>query len=184
MKQSLEHLIARMCEGDTDALEQVFLAFEPGLHNWVKRHLTTPLRSKLDTSDIILATWVDVLRHIRRSGRFSDADHFRRFLYILVCNRTIDYVRQQSVEMEKIGSLEGAESHCAFPSRDPSPSEIAQAGELWQRIVDRCPPEHRPILELRRDGHTLGEIAAQTGLHPDSIRRILRILARQVLGEP
>src|SRR5262245_123422 len=118
-----------MCEGDTDALEQVFLAFEPGLHNWVRRHLTTSLRSKLDTSDIILATWVDVLRHIRRSGRFSDADHFRRFLYILVRNRTIDYIRQQCIEMEKIGSLEGAESVRAFLSHDPSPSEIAQAGE-------------------------------------------------------
>jgi RNA polymerase sigma factor (sigma-70 family) len=184
VKQSLEHLIARMCEGDTDALEQVFLAFEPGLHNWVKRHLTTPLRSKLDSSDIILATWLDVLRHIRRSGRFSDANHFRRFLYILMRNRTIDYIRQQNIEIRIIGSLEGAETDRAFHSPDPSPSEIAQAGELWQRIVDLCPPEHRPILELRRDGHTLGEIAAHTGLHPDSIRRILRILARQVLGEP
>src|SRR5262249_11543984 len=146
-----------MCDGDADALEQVFLAFEPGLHNWVKRHLTTPLRSKLDTSDIILATWADVLRHIRGSGRFTDADHFRRFLYILMRNRMIDFIRQQGREMEIVGSLEDAEGDRAFSSPDPSPSEVAQAGELWQRIVDLCPPEHRPILELRRAGHTLGE---------------------------
>jgi hypothetical protein len=33
---------------------------------------------------------------------------------------------------------------------------------------------------LRRQGHSLAEIAGQTGLHPDSVRRVLRTLARQL----
>jgi DNA-binding IclR family transcriptional regulator len=35
-------------------------------------------------------------------------------------------------------------------------------------------------LQLRRDGYLLTEIAERTGLHCDSIRRILRTLARQL----
>ena len=59
------------------------------------------------------------------------------------------------------------------------------AGDLWERILAQCPPEHRPILGLRRQGYSLAEIAERTGLHPDSIRRILRTLARQLaFGQP
>jgi DNA-binding CsgD family transcriptional regulator len=47
-------------------------------------------------------------------------------------------------------------------------------------MVARCPAEHRPILGLRRQGYSLAEIAQRTGLHPDSVRRILRTLARQL----
>jgi hypothetical protein len=54
---------------------------------------------------------------------------------------------------------------------------------LWERIQGHCPAEHRPILDLRRQGHSLAEIAARTGLHPDSVRRILRTLARQLAFE-
>ena len=43
-----------------------------------------------------------------------------------------------------------------------------------------CPPAHRNLLLLRREGVPLAEIAARTGLHPGSIRRILRDLARKI----
>ena len=67
-----------------------------------------------------------------------------------------------------------------MPSPQPRPSEMAQAGDLWRRIVSLCPPAHRPVLALKRQGYSLAEIAERTGLHPDSIRRILRTLAREL----
>jgi RNA polymerase sigma factor (sigma-70 family) len=177
----LDPLIVRMCAGDAEALEHVFLAYEPKLHQWVSRHLTDSLRSKLDPSDIILATWVDVLRHFRSVGwRFTDANHFRRFLHILTRNRLIDFIRRQTREKKLVGRLEDCLRERGLSSHDPGPSEIAEAGELWERILDLCSPEHRPILEFRRAGYTLAEIAAHTGLHPDSIRRILRTLSRRI----
>jgi DNA-directed RNA polymerase specialized sigma24 family protein len=65
----------------------------------------------------------------------------------------------------------------------PQPSELAQAADLWERIVAQCPPEHRALLGLRRQGYALVEIAERTGLHPDSVRRILRTLARRLAFE-
>ena len=58
--------------------------------------------------------------------------------------------------------------------------ETVQADDLWIRLLASCPPEHRPLLYLRREGHSLAEIAARTGLHRDSVRRILRTLAGHV----
>jgi RNA polymerase sigma-70 factor (ECF subfamily) len=47
---------------------------------------------------------------------------------------------------------------------------------LWKQ----CPPAHREILVLKRQGFLLAEIAARTGLHEGSIRRILYDLARRM----
>jgi DNA-binding IclR family transcriptional regulator len=43
-----------------------------------------------------------------------------------------------------------------------------------------CPPAHHAVLELKRQGFTLMEVAKRTGLHEGSVRRILRQLARQL----
>jgi RNA polymerase sigma-70 factor (ECF subfamily) len=40
-----------------------------------------------------------------------------------------------------------------------------------------CPPAHHELLRLKRQGLGLAEIAARTGLHESSVRRILYNLA-------
>src|SRR5207302_10609376 len=59
----------------------------------------------------------------------------------------------------------------------PRPSEVAEANELWEQLLAICPPGHQEVLRLKRQGFRLEEIAARTGLHEGSIRRILRTLA-------
>ena len=70
---------------------------------------------------------------------------------------------------------------------EPRPSETAQAGELWERMLSLCPPQHRTLLLLKQQGMGLDDIAARTGLHPGSVRRVLYDLARRLAvqaGEP
>ena len=43
-----------------------------------------------------------------------------------------------------------------------------------------CPPAHRALLRLKRQGWPLAEIASRTGMHEGSVRRVLRRLARQL----
>jgi RNA polymerase sigma-70 factor (ECF subfamily) len=66
----------------------------------------------------------------------------------------------------------------------PRPSEVAQAGELWDRMLALCPADHHEVLRLRRSGLPLMEVAARTGMHEGSVRRILRRLARRLSVEP
>ena len=56
------------------------------------------------------------------------------------------------------------------------PPELKQ----WATMLDLCPSEHHPVLVLRREGLPMAEIAARTGLHEGSVRRILRRLAREL----
>src|SRR5438270_4138890 len=185
MDEPLDHLLAQLCSGDAAAAGQVFLAFEPYLRKAVRRQLPPPLRAKFDSADILQSVWADVLRGFREAGwRFLDADHLRGFLFIATRNRLIDRIRQHQRAAEREEPLDEGDRQHDPPSPQPRPSEVAQAGDLWERMLARCPPEHRPILGLRRQGYSLAEIAVRTGLHPDSVRRILRTLARQLAFEP
>jgi RNA polymerase sigma-70 factor (ECF subfamily) len=181
MNEPLDHLLTQLCSGDMAAVEQVFLAYEPYLRKAVRRQLPAPLRAKFDSADILQSVWADVLRGFREAGwRFTDADHLRGFLFIATRNRLIDRIRQHQKAVDLEEPLGDADRTHQLSSPQPRPSEVAQAGDLWERMLARCPLEHRQILTLRRQGYALAEIGERTGLHPDSVRRILRTLARQL----
>lgn len=181
VSEPLENLLAQLSSGDTAAAAEVFLAYEPYLRKAVRRQLPAPLRAKFDSSDILQSVWADVLHGFREAGwRFVDADHLRGFLFVATRNRLIDRVRQHQKSLGREQRLGEDDRTLVLPSPEPRPSEVAWAGELWQRMLAHCPPDHRPILGLKRQGYSLAEIAERTGLHPDSVRRILRTLARQM----
>ena len=184
MNEPLDNLLVQLCSGDMAAAERVFLAYEPYLRKAICRHFPASLRAKFDPADIVQSVWADLLRGFREAGwRFIDADHLRGFLFIATRNRLIDRTRQHQKAAQREERQGAGERQEFLASAQPRPSEIAQADDLWERIVSHCPPEHRPILELKREGYSLAEIAERTGLHRDSVRRILRTLARQLAFE-
>jgi RNA polymerase sigma factor (sigma-70 family) len=186
MKLPLDELLDRLCDGDTAAAERVFVEYEPYLRKAVRRQLRARLRPKFDSADILQSVWVDLLRGFREDGwRFTDADQLRGFLFVATRNRLIDRARkhrQASIREEPLGA---DDARRPLASTEPRPSETAQADDLWEQLLASCPPKHRPMLSLRREGQSLAEIAAHTGLHRDSIRRILRALAsRMAFAQP
>jgi RNA polymerase sigma-70 factor (ECF subfamily) len=177
----LDTLLAKLSSGDEAAIAQVFLAYEPYLRKVVRRQLPPNLRAKFDSVDVVQSAWVDVLQGFRAAGyRFPDTDHLRAFLVKATRNRFIDRYRQHHTPLEREERLAEADLH-GLPAADQErPSAVMQADDLWQRMLALCPPEHHEVLRLKREGVPLAEIGARTGLHPDSIRRILRNLARQL----
>src|SRR5947209_19225746 len=134
--EPLDNLLSQLCSGDSAAAGQVFLAFEPYLRKAVRRQLPLPMRAKFDSADILQSVWVDVLRGFREAGwRFTDADHLRGFLYVATRNRLIDRVRQHQKAIGREERLGDGDEQLALRCPQPRPSEIAQAGDLWERIV-------------------------------------------------
>jgi RNA polymerase sigma factor (sigma-70 family) len=177
----LDELIDRLNKGDISAAEQAFLAYEPYLRMAVRRRLSGPLRTKLDSMDIVQSVWADVLAGLGEAGwRFADRSHFRAFLVKVARNRLSDRRRQHRHALAKEQPLAVTAPEDLPKAQEPRPSEIAQGHELWTRMLEQCTPAHREILILKRQGLLLTEIAARTGLHEGSIRRILYDLARRL----
>ncbi len=179
--ENINSLLARLCDGDSDAAEQVYREYEPYLRTVVRRQLPINLRSKFDSFDVVQSLWVDLIDRFRKDQcRFSDADHLRAFLIRATRNRFHDHCRRHRVEMEH-EQLRGASGGSdAALANQPTPSQVVQSDDLWKQIVSTCPPEHRQLIELKRAGLSLAEIVARTGLHEGSVRRILRQLAHRL----
>lgn len=178
---TLDTLLAQWSAGDTRAAEQLFVAYAPYLRRLVRRRLTPRLRAKFDSVDVVQSVMADVLRRSRKADwRFPDADHLRAFLAKAARHRLIDCCRQHASALEREQPCEGTDLEDHAPSLHPRPSQTVQANDLWRQMLALCPPRYHGMLELKRQGLSLQEIAGHTGLHADSIRRILRTLARRL----
>lgn len=178
---ALDDLLEKLCSGDDEAAEKVFVAYEPYLRMVVRRQLPSRLRAKFDSIDVVQSIWADVLHGFRESGwRFANSTQLRAFLVKITRNRFIDRVRQHQRVLDHEQPLEAADLENMLSDDQPRPSEVAQADELWQEMLALCPPAHHELLQLKRQGKSLAEIAEHTGLHPSSVRRILYDLARQL----
>ncbi len=177
----LDSLLEQLNRGDAEAAGRVFAACEPYLRLVIRRQLPPRLRAKFDSIDIVQSVWADLFERFRSAGwRFADADHLRAFLVKATRNRFIDRLRKVRVPVEREQPLYESDAGAGACARDPRPSELAQADDVWQQLLGMCPPGHREVLRLKRQGLRPDEIAARTGLHPSSVRRVLYDLARRL----
>jgi RNA polymerase sigma-70 factor (ECF subfamily) len=181
----LHLLLEKLSAADGAGAEQAFGDCEAYLRLVVRRQLPGPLRAKFDSADVVQSVWARVLPGLREGRwQFATAAEFRAFLVTVARRRLTDRLRHFHVALERERPLEGGDPDGGPAGHAPRPSEVAQAGDLWEKMLALCPPEHHEVLRLKRHGLPLEEIAARTGLHEGSVRRILRKLARQLAFAP
>jgi RNA polymerase sigma-70 factor (ECF subfamily) len=96
----------------------------------------------------------------------------------------IDRVRQQQMSLRLEQRMEAdALGELPQPRTVQAGGEI-EAEETWERLLHLCPPQHRELLKLKRQGLALAEIAQRTNLHEGSVRRILYELAAKLAERP
>jgi RNA polymerase sigma-70 factor (ECF subfamily) len=178
--EPLDVLFEKLCQGDLVAVEQLFTAYEPLLRTVVRRQLPRRLQAKFDSVDVVQSVWAELFDGFRAgSWQFASSAQLQAFLVTVVRRRLTDRFRhfRHSLEHEQPLTVRPEDVPA---SHQPRPSEIAQADDLWAKMLALCPPAHHELLRLKRQGLALAEIAARTGLHEGSIRRILRQLGRQL----
>ena len=180
----LDDLLDRLRNGDDAAGERLFRAYEPYLRKVARRQLPRQLRSKFDSLDVVQSAWAHFLEKLGKADwHFAGPAQLRAFLATVTRNRLTDRVRHFHAALGRERPLDEREVVDRTASRQPRPSELARADDLWERMLALCPPEHHDVLRLKRQGLRLDDIAARTGLHEGSVRRILRKLARQLAFE-
>jgi RNA polymerase sigma-70 factor (ECF subfamily) len=181
--EPFEILLEQLRSGDVGAAERLFAAHEPILRIVVRRRLPRWLRAKYDSTDVVQSVWAGLMQGLYDGRwRFVSAARLRAFLITAVRNRLTDRVRQHHAAANRERPMGDLAIDALPPDKGPRPSETLGADELWERMLALSPPAHHELLRLRRQGLTVQEIAARTGFHVGSVRRVLRELARRIAG--
>lgn len=185
-----EHnLFDRARAGDAAAWDELFNTCYPKVKRAIQARLRGQgrMRAVFDASDFAS----DVMKSLAANfGRmdFPSINSLMAFLAQVAEQKVIDEHRRRrtlkrDVTRERpISGFRGAETPIAIPSDDPTASQLAQANEVHEQLLNRSDETERRVLKLRELGHDNQDIADQTGWHVRRVQRFLKDL-RDSLGD-
>ncbi len=183
-------LLSRARAGDDAATATLLGAFEADVRIMVRVRLPKALRSRFDTMDFVQAVWQSVFSGGGRVATITSPGHFRGYLAGVARNKVLEEFRRRTrtrkFDLGREEPLYVRRGHLEtprdLPGFDPSPSQVAQADECWDRLVAGRTPIDAQIVRLRSEGSTFDEIAAKTGLSERSVRRAIEAARKRVEG--
>ena len=160
-------LVARLKAGDGDAFDLVYAEFNARLFNFLARLC----RRREVAEDLLEETWLRVVAH---APKLRDDTRLAPWLFTIARNLYVSYCRSRLLDYDL---LAGVQLWPVQPA-DPSPFEMAAAGELQRRVevaLASMPGVYREALLLvALEGFTPAEAAAVCRVTPEAMRQRLR----------
>jgi RNA polymerase sigma-70 factor (ECF subfamily) len=189
-ESDLPGFLARIQAGDEDAARELLARYEAEVRLVVRRQLPRLLRSRFDSLDFLQSVWGSFFRRVRSGhgpAEFEDSRHLVAFLARAAKNKVIDEYRRaasrkQDMHREEPLWTEGNRPK-DLPAQIDSPSELAQAREVFGRLRDALPESKRCILELKAEGLSSRDIGERLGISERTVQRVLEELRRRAESE-
>jgi RNA polymerase sigma factor (sigma-70 family) len=189
---AFQELMERVRAGCPEAARTLFERYGDHIRRVVRRKLHQRLRTQYDSLDFQQAVWASFFTGEPVHQLFATPEELVAFLTKMAYNKVVDAFRKRMqttrYDLSRTVSLE--EPAHAGPDAptlagtvaapQPTPSQVAIANERWELLNQKLPPQQRRVLDLLRRGYTHAEIAAQAGLHPKVIQRLLRRLNEEL----
>src|SRR4051795_1810781 len=187
-ESDLTGFLLRIQTGDEEAARELLQKYEPEVRLVVRRQLPRLLRSRFDSLDFLQSVWGSFFRRMRDAPtEFEDSRHLVAFLARAAKNKVIDEYRRAASLKQDMHREEPLWGDGRRPKEvaDPidSPSELAQAREVFGRLRELLPEERRAILELKADGLSSKDIGDRLGISERTVQRVLEELRRRMESE-
>ncbi len=184
----LAGFLQRIADGDDEAARELLIRYEPEVRLVVRRQLPRLLRSRFDSLDFLQSVWGSFFRKVRREpAEFEDSRHLVAFLARAAKNKVIDEYRRagsRKADMHREEPLwaEGDRPRDLAATGD-TPSQVAEAREVFGRLRDLLPEDRRQLLELKAQGLSSREIGDRLGISERTVQRVLEDLRRRAEAE-
>lgn len=166
--------------GDRDAIDQLYRRFAEDMLRVARARLSNHkrLRFLYEADDLVDSVWASMLAHNRLDQPFGGPERFMAFLEALIlgkARKTGRFLGQKKRDCCRVVSFDMLQEAVRELTDDqqPSPVEVAIDREQWRRLLEANTLIQRIILDRRRRGFKLTEIAAEVFLSERTIRRLL-----------
>jgi len=183
----LARALEKAQEGDETAWETLFRECYPKVRRVVRRKLDRSMRSLYDSTDFASDVMKSLAANLNQLT-FPTVEHLIAFLIHVAEQKVIDEHRRRHTlkrDVSRERPMYGVEADAApvqIESDEPTASQLAQANETEELLLDRQNEVEKAIIQLRREGHDNGAIADRTGWNIRKVQRFLKDLHDSVIG--
>jgi len=180
--RDLRALLARIRDGDEEAARELLARYESKVRLVVRRQLPRLLRSRFDSLDFLQSVWGSFFHRIRTGP--NDLEEERNLIAFLAWaarNKVIDEYRRaasQKQDIHRESPLKFADDGGPedVAAAGETPSQVAEAREMYGRLKALLPEDRRVILELKAAGFSSKEIGDRLGVSERTVQRVLEDL--------
>jgi RNA polymerase sigma-70 factor (ECF subfamily) len=178
---SIRGLMARIQAGDEEAARELLNRYEAKVRLVVRRQLPKLLRSRFDSLDFLQSVWGSFFHKIRTGPNdLHEEGNLVAFLAWAARNKVIDEYRRaatqrQDIHRETSVRIEDVGGN-GLVKPGETPSQLAQAREMFGRLRDLLPEDHRIIVEMKAAGYSSKEIGNRIGISERTVQRVLEDL--------
>jgi RNA polymerase sigma-70 factor (ECF subfamily) len=165
--------------GDEEAARQLFERYAEQLVLLARRRISQRLASRIDAEDIVQSVFRTFF-HRARQGQFhvEDPDDIVKLLARITVYKTFRQVafhrRAKRNAGQEAGQVDDAqEMLMKLLAGEPSPEETAAFLDQLEHFLAKLETDERQILEMRMEGHSNVDIAAQLKRTDRHIRRVM-----------
>ena len=156
-----EILVARIADGDTLAMQSLFVRHRTPVYRWLLRFDSNESLAE----DLLSEVFLDVWRHARR---FESRSSVSTWLMAIARNKALSALRRRTnVELDE--AIE-----CTVPDPADNPEVVLQKkdrGELLRHALTSLSPKHREIIDLvYYHEKSIDEVAQILGVPPATVK--------------
>lgn len=179
-------LIERLQDGDDSAASELFDQFRKPLLRALSRRIPGKLQSRFGASDLAQAVWCSIFQNPEDLSRFETPDELRAFLLKVARNKLFDETRKHAGTQRRDKSreqhLDASLQDAGLTSNNASASQLVQCDDLMSVLRRDLPVRDQQMVEERRNGATIQELAEKYKLNERTIRRVFERLERKING--
>jgi len=175
-------LIRRFREGEEDAATRLYFRYAARLQALASNQTSPQLASRFDPEDVVQSVFRTFFRRVSE-GLYDvpPGEELWGLLLVLSLNKIRGlgtYHRAMKRDAQKtFGSHVLREIERAEPHDETS---LAVLRMVVDDLLQGLPVIHRPVVQLRINGHTVDEITKQTGRSKRTVERVLRDFRKQL----
>jgi RNA polymerase sigma-70 factor (ECF subfamily) len=176
----IRQFIMRIRAGDEEAARELLRRYEAKVRLVVRRQLPRLLRSRFDSLDFLQSVWGSFFHRVRTGPTdIEDEPNLVAFLAWAARNKVVDEYRRaasRKQDMRREEPLWCGDQPRELMDKLESPSQVAEARELLERLQDLVPKDRQRVLELKAEGYSSREIGAQLGISERTVQRLIEDL--------
>jgi RNA polymerase sigma-70 factor (ECF subfamily) len=169
-------LLRRFRRGNQDAANLLYRRYAHRLQALVRARFLPDLASRVDPEDIVQSVFGSFFRGVNRGAYDVPAGEELWNLFMVI---TLNKIRAKGVfhraaKRDVRQTIGGDDIDRSLDDLRSGNGAYVHLKLAVEEALDRLPPQHRLVVQLRMEGHEVVEIAQQTGRSKRSVERLLQ----------